>query len=316
MARRSSKSSASRPSLSSRPAGSIRIVMPSTKSAPPADPAPAVTEEDVNKINIADLTLDVPLIPLRPKRRVPKTPFHFLSLPAEVRIQIYTYFFDDVDTLLDLGPQNYKRVHKKLGLMRVCRQVHDEATFAFYSTRTFRLFPTYPGKYFKSKKPLLARLKPQQRKCVTSLELRLGPGWNAPPRGWVVNPALGLSDCVDVERLNVFVECDPSDNIFQGWRRSDGFYEGFSRNLLTDVLEALPSVHTVQFDGWTSVKKSGDMMQGLMGVVNEAGLAIEWGPERGWTDTSVDEEDETQKVGYPEGFPHPGYEAHGLLALA
>src|SRR6478735_1121242 len=151
MARRSSKSSASRPALSSRPAGSIRIVMPSTKSAPPADPAPAVTEEDVNKINIADLTLDVPLIPLRPKRRVPKTPFHFLSLPAEVRIQIYTYFFDDVDTLLDLGPQNYKRVHKKLGLMRVCRQVHDEATFAFYSTRTCRLFPTYPGKYFKSK---------------------------------------------------------------------------------------------------------------------------------------------------------------------
>jgi hypothetical protein len=58
------------------------------------------------------------------------------------------------------------------------------------------------------------------------------------------------------------------------------------------------------------------MMQGLMGVVNEAGLAIEWGPERGWTDTSVDEEDETQRVGYPEGFPHPGYEAHGLLALA
>ncbi|KAF4421794.1 hypothetical protein F53441_14336 [Fusarium austroafricanum] len=310
MARRSSKSSASRPT------GTIRIVMPSS-SRTPANPAPTkpVTEEDVNKINIADLTLDVPLIPLRPKRRVPATPFHFLSLPAEVRIQIYTYIFDDVDKLLDLNPQNYKRYHKKLGLVRVCKQVHDEATFAFYSTRTFRLFPTYPGKYFKSKKPLLARLKPQQRRCITSLELRLGPGWNAPPRGWVVNPALGLSDCVDVERLNVFVECDPSDNIFEGWRRSDGFYEGFSRNLLTDVLEALPSVQTVQFDGWLSVKKSGDMMQGLMNVVTEAGLDIAWGPERGWTD--ADEEEETgPKVGYPEGFPYPGYETNGLLTSA
>jgi hypothetical protein len=264
----------------------------------------------VNKLSLADLTIDVPLIPFnKPKRRVPASPFHFLSLPAEVRIQIYTYFFDDIPTLLDLNPHNYKRIHKKLGLMRVCRQVHDEATFAFYSTRTFRLFPTYPGKYFKSKKPLLARLKQQQRRYVTSLELRLGPGWNAPPRGWVVNPALGLADCVEVERLNVFVECDPSDNIFQGWRRSDGFYEGFSRNLLTDVLEALPSVHTVQFDGWTSVKKSGDMMQGLMKIVEEAGLGIEWGPERGWTDASDDKEDQAQGgKAYPEGLPYPGYE--------
>ncbi|KAJ4266137.1 hypothetical protein NW762_004117 [Fusarium torreyae] len=313
MARRSSKSSAS------RPAGTLRIVMPSSSkaSANPTPPA-AVTEDDVNKLSIADLTLDTPFIPLKPKRRVPATPFHFLSLPAEVRIQIYTYFFDDVATLLDLNPHNYKRVHKKLGLMRVCRQVHDEATFAFYSTRTFRLFPTYPGKYFKSKKPLLARLKKQQRRCITSLELRLGPGWNAPPRGWVVNPALGLTDCKDVERLNVFVECDPSDNIFQGWRRSEGFYEGFSRNLLTDVLNELPSVQTVQFDGWSSVKKSGDMMQGLMEVVTQAGYDIEWGPERGWTDaTDIDEEMALEPVGYPEGFPHPGYEAHGMtLALA
>ncbi|KAF4344083.1 hypothetical protein FBEOM_1955 [Fusarium beomiforme] len=311
MARRSSKSSAS------RPAGSIRIVMPSTKSAPPPKPEPsAVTEEDVNKINIADLTLDVPLIPLRPKRRVPKTPFHFLSLPAEVRIQIYTYFFDDVDTLLDLGPQNYKQVHKKLGLMRVCRQVHDEATFAFYSTRTFRLFPTYPGKYFKSKKPLLARLKPQQRKFITSLQLRLGPGWGAPPRGWVVNPALGLADCVDVKCLKVFVEFDPSDKSIQGFRRADGFYEAFSQNLLTDVLEALPSVHTVEFDGWPAVKKSGDMMQGLLGVVNEAGLAIEWGPERGWTDADEDEQVDTVPISFPGGFPASGLEEHSLMALA
>ncbi|KAF5021148.1 hypothetical protein F66182_6848 [Fusarium sp. NRRL 66182] len=316
MARRSSKSSGSTP----RPAGTLRIVMPSSRQAPPAKATPeaAVTEEDVNKLSIADLTLDTPLIPLKPKRRVPSTPFHFLSLPAEVRIQIYTYFFDDVPFLFDLSPHNYKRVHKKLGLMRVCKQVHDEATFAFYSTRTFRLFPTYPGKYFKSKKPLLARLKPQQRRCITSLELRLGPGWNAPPRGWVVNQALGLADCVDVERINVFVECDPSDNIFQGWRRSEGFYEEFSQNLLTDVLNELPSVTTVQFDAWVSVRKRGDMMQGLIGVVEQGGYSIEWGPERGWTGaTDIEEEIKPETAGYPEGFPHPGYGVNGLtLALA
>ncbi|KAM5343539.1 hypothetical protein ACJ41O_012076 [Fusarium nematophilum] len=316
MARRSSKSAVS------RPVGTLRIVMPSSNRAPPASANPqastqAVTEEDVNKLSIADLTLDTPLRPLKPKRRVPSTPFHFLSLPAEVRIQIYTYFFNDIDTTLDLGPHNYKRVHKKLGLMRVCKQVHEEACYYFYSTRTFRLFPTYPGRYFKTKKPLLARLKPHQRQNITSLELRLGPGWNAPPRGWVVNPALGLSDCTDVQRLRVFVECDPSDNVFRGFRRSEGFYEGFTRNLLTDVLDELPSVEVIEFDAYTSVKKSGAMMQGLMEVVAQFGQDIEWGPERGWTDAMDDDDDNvTSTVAFPEGLPHPGYESHGLVALA
>ncbi|KAF4463188.1 3 exoribonuclease family [Fusarium albosuccineum] len=319
MVRRSSKSKSS----VSRPAGTLRIIMPSSSRAPPAPTNStasneAVTEEDVNKLSIADLTLDTPLIPLRPKRRVPRTPFHFLSLPAEVRIQIYTYFYDDdVDETIDLCPQNYKRYHKKLSLVRVCRQVRDEATFAFYSTRTFRLFPTYPGRYFKTKKPLLARLKPNQRRCITSLELFFGPGWNAPPKGWVVNPALGLSDCVGVQRLKVFVEFDPSDKYFNGWRRSDGFYEGFSKNLLSDVLENLPSVEVVEFDGWTSVSKSGAMMQALMETVTQSGCTIEWGPKRGWTDAMDDDNDiADEAVAYPEGFPHPGYEANSLLASA
>ncbi|KAF4976544.1 hypothetical protein FZEAL_6800 [Fusarium zealandicum] len=299
--------------------------MPSSSNRTPANPpasTQAVTEEDVNKISIADLTLDVPLRPLvKPKRRVPATPFHFLSLPAEVRIQIYTYFFDDVDTTLDLGPQNYKRVHKKLGLMRVCKQVHDEATFAFYSTRTFRLFPIWPGKYYKSKKPLLARLKPRQRQNIHSLELRLGPGWNAPPRGWVVNPALGLADCTEVDRLKVFVQFDPSHSFFKEYCRSDGFYENFSRNLLVDVLDGLPSVQVIEFDGYIGVQKSGAMMQGLMEVVTEAGYTVEWGPERGWTDSMDDDSGTatataTVPVTSPEGLPYPGYEPHSVLALA
>ncbi|KAF5005039.1 hypothetical protein FDECE_8455 [Fusarium decemcellulare] len=320
MVRRTSKSKSK--SSVSRPAGTIRIVMPSSSRAPPAPTnstasTETVTEEDVNKLSIADLTLDTPLIPLRPKRRVPRTPFHFLSLPAEVRIQIYTYFYDDVDETIDLSPLNYKRYHKKLGLVRVCRQVHDEATFAFYSTRTFRIFSTFPGRYFHTKKPLIARLKPQQRRCLASLQLRLGPGWNAPPKGWAVGPKLGLSDCVNVVRLKVFVEIDPTHKDIKDFHRlADDFYPSFSKNLLTDLLESLPSVEVIEFDGYPSVRKSGLMMKGLMEVATLSGLTIEWGPERGWTDSMDDDNGVSDTAAaFPEGLPYPGYE-NGLLAMA
>ncbi|KOS20184.1 hypothetical protein ESCO_006188 [Escovopsis weberi] len=227
--------------------------------------------------------------------RVPAQPFNFLSLPSELRIKIYDYFFEDLgEDVLDLGPGNWKRIHKKLALMRVCRLIHEEATHFFYSTQTFRIFPTFPGRYFKSKKPLLARLKPHQRECLTSLELRLGPGWNAPPRGWAVNDALGLADCVNVRLVTVFVECDPSDGVFKGFRRSEGFYEGFCRNLLQDVLSGIPNVRVLRFDAWSSVKKSGAMMQTLLGVAAQWKGLVRWGPERGWTD---EDEGEGEPVG-------------------
>jgi hypothetical protein len=110
----------------------------------------------------------------------------------------------------------------------------------------------------------------------------LGPGWNAPPRGWVVNDALGLKDCITVRDLKVFVECDPSDAIFKGFRRGDGFYERFSQNLLEDVLKEVPSIKLVEFDAWSSVKRTGDMISGLRDVVLRFNKVVGWGPERGW----------------------------------
>ncbi|PHH93052.1 hypothetical protein CDD83_1754 [Cordyceps sp. RAO-2017] len=250
------------------------------------------TEDEINALPIASLTLNATMIPpAAPKRRLPSSPFLFLSLPSELRIKIYQHYFDATDVVLDLDPANYKRIHKLLGLMRVCKQIHAEATHYFYSTRPFRLFPTYPGRFFKSKKPLLARLKASQRARITSLELRLGPGWNAPPRGWVVNDALGLQDCVNAHKVTVFVECDPSDGVFKGFRRSEGFYESFSRKLLASVLEALPAVHVIEFDAWSSVKKSGAMMHGLLDVAAQSKRLIRWGPERGWTDADDDDDD-------------------------
>ncbi|KAK3395728.1 hypothetical protein B0T20DRAFT_44257 [Sordaria brevicollis] len=228
--------------------------------------------------------------PLSRLARRKQKPFPFLELPAELRVKIYEYFFDDTHYVLDLDPDNYRRIHKKLGFFRTCRTISLEAGYLFYSTHTFRIFPTHPGKHFKTKKPLLARMSSRQRSWITSLEMRLGPGWNKPPRGWVVNPALGLHECTSVRKLTVFVECDPSDGIFNGFRRADDFYEGFSRNLLTDVLNQMPSLDNVTFDAWSSVRKKGAMMRGLINTAVSHGKQIQWGPERGWTDEDNEED--------------------------
>ncbi|KAH8882554.1 hypothetical protein GQ53DRAFT_455636 [Thozetella sp. PMI_491] len=220
-------------------------------------------------------------------------PFPFLNLPSELRIKIYGYHFADTPNVIDLDPDNHKRIHKKLALLRVCRTVYSEAAYVFYSTHTFRLFPTHPGRFFKTKKPLLARMTPGQRANIYSLELRLGPGWNKPPRGWVVNDALGLADCINVRKLTVFVECDPGDSVFKGFRHADGFYEGFSRGLLEDVLYGLPQLERIHFDAWSSVNKSGGMMSGLFETSVAHGRQICWGPERGWTDLEEEVLDKT-----------------------
>ncbi|PSS28446.1 hypothetical protein M430DRAFT_92314 [Amorphotheca resinae ATCC 22711] len=213
-----------------------------------------------------------------------QAPFPFLSLPSELRNKIYSFVFSEAPQVLDLDPSIFHLFHKQkmLALFTVSRQIHLEATHHFFSTHTFRLFPTYPGRYFKTKKPLLARLPKHYRSSITNFELRLGPGWNAPPRGWVVNDALGLKDCINVRVLKIFVECDPSDAIFKGFRASDGFYERFSQNLLDGILKEVPSIKVVEFDAWSSVKRNGDMIAGLGEVVSRYDKVVGWGPERGW----------------------------------
>ncbi|KAM7211612.1 hypothetical protein V8F06_012997 [Rhypophila decipiens] len=241
-----------------------------------------------------------------------KQPFRYMDLPSELRIKILGYYFADVGPVVDLDTDNWKRIHKKLGILRTSRAMYFEASHFFYGSHTFRLFPTV-GKFFKAKKPLLARLNKRQRGWITSLELRLGPGWNRPPRGWVVNDALGLVDCVSLRNLTVFVECDPSDNVFNGFRRADGFYEKFSRDLLVDVLAGLPFLDRIYFDAWTSVKKSGAMMRGLFEVTAAKGRKICWGPERGWTDQ---DEVEPPKVDFNHtGIPNTIMNSVGISLM-
>jgi len=219
-----------------------------------------------------------------PVEREKRSSFPFLALPSELRNKIYSLAFSAAPQVLDLDPSTFQLLHrsKMLALFMVSRQIHFEASHRFFSTHTFRLFPTYPGRYFKTKKPLLARLPSRYRRSITNLELRLGPGWNAPPVGWVVNEGLGLKDCANVRVLKIFVECDPSDAIFKGFRRGDGFYERFSQNLLEGVLKEVPGIKMVEFDAWSSVKRTGDMISGLREVVLRFGKVVGWGPERGW----------------------------------
>ncbi|KAK4097149.1 hypothetical protein N658DRAFT_311481 [Parathielavia hyrcaniae] len=273
------------PSAHSNPIGPAQQSTHGSTDAEPKDHTPAIPIDALALSDSAETTTEEAQKP----DRIAKKPFRFLDLPPELRIHIYAHFFAGIDHTIDLDSDNYKRIHKKLGILRTCRTIYHEASHVFYSTNTFRIFPTQPGRFFKTKKPLLARLKSRQRGWLTSLELRLGPGFGAPPRGWVVNPALGLAECVNVRKLTVLVEIDPSDNALKGFRKADGFYEKFCRDLLDGVLAEMPFVQRVYFDAWPSVKKSGPMMTGLIEVAKARGRGIGWGPERSWTDGDDDD---------------------------
>ncbi|KAF2186730.1 hypothetical protein K469DRAFT_738498 [Zopfia rhizophila CBS 207.26] len=128
---------------------------------------------------------------------------------------------------------------------------------------------------------LLTRISPRYRAVITAVELRLGPGWHKPARGWVVDPRLGLSDTVKLRLLKIFVECDPeSHEVFDGFRTSQFSYAKFCVNLARGLLTQVPSVSDVEFDGYPSISKSSPLLQGLFDEVEANSKQITWGPER------------------------------------
>lgn len=55
-----------------------------------------------------------------------------------------------------------------------------------------------------------------------------------------------------------------------------GFYEKFCCDLLVNVLLETPSVERIYFDANSSVKKSGDMMRGLLETRSNQAKRIYW----------------------------------------
>ncbi|OJD40415.1 twin-arginine translocation pathway signal sequence [Diplodia corticola] len=220
-------------------------------------------------------------------------PFPFFALPAEIRLRVYELLLA-VPGVVDLNPSNYRTIRRRtLPLFLTSHRMHEEAYRVFYGTNVFRIFPLH-GRFFHTKKPLLARLPSRYRNSIARLELRLGPGWQGPlPKCWDLSPEgaerLGLADLADARSLKVFVECDPaSDEIFRGFRRSDDFFTVFCSGLLRNFLPRVPSIEEVQFDGFPSVKQDSPLMKELLLQVRGHGKRVTYGPERGWADKVAD----------------------------
>lgn len=218
-------------------------------------------------------------------------PFRLLDLPSEIRLQIYHFvlFTPTRKSALkrtgNVGASSKKSKplapsSHRLALFLVSRQLHDEATHFFYSTQTFRVLPIQDF----LRMPTIRALPSRHRASITTIELILGSSWTAPPKSWVINQGLGLHDMHLTRTLKVFVQCDPSHPVFEGFRISKDFYTNFCGNLLHDVLGRLPALVQVEFDAWPSVDRNGPLMARLLAETRRAHKKILWGPERGWTD--------------------------------
>ncbi|KAF2822421.1 hypothetical protein CC86DRAFT_372941 [Ophiobolus disseminans] len=208
-------------------------------------------------------------------------PFRFFDLPSELRLRVYELLLVFPKTL-DLDPSNTRTIAPSLNLFHVSRRMHDEASRVFYSLNTFRVFPTH-GRYINKKHPLLAWIPRKYKVHITRLELRLGPGFTRPPKGWVVDSRHGFGATTRVHKLAVFVEIDPeSSEIFQGFRVGTSFYTEYCVGLLRALLAQVPSIATVEFDAYPSVSKESPLLKGLVGETKLNQKRITWGPERGW----------------------------------
>ena len=225
------------------------------------------------------------MIPLDSKSRVSSTfslpidsgqGFRFLDLPAELRRHILELALC-VNRTIDLDPANGWRIAPRLELFQVSRKVYQEAYAIFYGSHTFRLFPTH-GRFFGDRiQPLISRLPPQYRAAITSLELRLGPGWNKPPKSWTVNQRLGLKDAVSVRTLKIFAECDPSHDSFRGFRMTEPSFTDFAGSILQELIRAIPSLEVIRLDGYSFVMKNGPLISKLQQIAEAEQKRIIWG---------------------------------------
>ena len=199
--------------------------------------------------------------------------FPFFDLPSEIRFKILRLALV-TDQIVDLNPKNHSAARHRIDVFLTSHRFHNEAYHVYYGGHTFRIFPTHHRFFGHKVGPLVARLPTRYRAALVSLELRLGPGWSNPPRSWRVDDGLGLEEMEAVRTVKVFVECDPSHDIFNGFRIDRDFFTGFSGDLFEGVLQRLPSVIQVELDGWPSVKREGPLVKRLLEVARNAGVRV------------------------------------------
>ena len=74
--------------------------------------------------------------------------------------------------------------------------------------------------------------------------------------------------------VKVLVECDPSHDIFRGFRIGKDCYTEFSVELLEGIVERLPALERVEYDGWPSVMREGPLMRRLVEVARKGGKSV------------------------------------------
>lgn len=216
-------------------------------------------------------------------------PFRFFDLPLELRSKILSMALS-LNRTIDLDPLNNFDAPQRLDIFLTSRRFHHEAYHVFYGEHTFRVFPTH-WRFFGDKVvPLVSRLSHRYRKALLTLELRLGPGWSNPPKSWRVSDKLGLDDMVRVRKVKVFMECDPSLNIFRGFRFAKDFFTDFAGKLLEGIINRLPVLEEIEFDSYPSVPHDGPLMARLVNEAKGNAKRVVWGPDLSLRNGAVKEQ--------------------------
>ena len=223
----------------------------------------------------------------------------FFNLPFELRRKVLSYLLLQ-NRIIDLDPANAISNPARLNLFLTSRRMHEEAYHVFYGIHTFRIFPVHPRFFGSRVKSVLSRLSPRYRSALVSLELRLGTGWSKPPKTWTVTDKLGLQDCTRVRNLEVFVECDPSHQIFHGFRVSIDFFTDFSSTLLESIVKRLPFLEWVTFNRHgPSVRRDSVLMSRLQEAVLKGEKRIAWAKDK-WADDEDDRKTQSEDDMFPD----------------